>query len=120
MDYFYAGTGAPAAGLSDAYAKAKYTSAGNRFSAGLDYHFFSLAQDQKEPSGKATGKNLGSELDFVAGYALNKFAAIEWGISYMAATDNMAYAKGTTPSAVRMNPVWSYVSLNVKPVLFSK
>jgi hypothetical protein len=120
MDYFYAGTGAPASGLSDAYAKAKYTSAGNRFNVGLDYHFFSLAEDQKDPSGKATGKNLGSELDLVAGYALNKFAAIEWGLSYMAATDNMAYAKGATPSAVRMNPVWSYVSLNIKPVLFSK
>ena len=120
MDYFYAGTGAPAGGLSDAYAKAKYTSANKRFTAGLDYHYFSLANDQKDVSGNAISKYLGSEFDFVTTYGLNKVTTIEWGFSYMKATKSMEYAKGITPGTASLNPTWSYLSLIIKPEFLLK
>ncbi len=120
MDYFYAGTGSPAGGLSDVFARAKYTSDNKRFTAGLDYHFFALAERQKDISGKAIDKYLGSEFDFVTTYALNKITALEWGLSYMAATRSMEYAKGVTPGSTDLTPVWSYLSLNVKPEFLFK
>lgn len=120
MDYFYAGTGSPVGGLSDAYAKAKYSSANKRFTAGLDYHYFSLANDQNDVSGNALSKYLGSELDFITSYSLNKMTAVEWGFAYMGATKSMEYAKGVTPGSTNLNGVWSYLTLNIKPEFLFK
>jgi hypothetical protein len=38
MDYFYAGTGSPAGGLSNPFLKIKYTSTNKLLTLGLDYH----------------------------------------------------------------------------------
>jgi len=115
MDYFYAGTGSPAGGLSNPFFKIKYGSSNKRFSAGLDYHYFSLAKDQKDVNGDAVKKYLGSEFDLVTNYALNKFATIEWGFSVMAATHSMEYAKGITPGTASLTGTWSYLMINIKP-----
>jgi hypothetical protein len=120
MDYFYAGTGAPTGGLSDAFARVKYSSANKRFTTGLDYHLFALAEDQKNFSGKAIDKYLGSEFDLVTTYALNKVTGLEWGFSYMAATKSMEYAKGIGPGTASLSPVWSYLSLNIRPEFLFK
>jgi hypothetical protein len=39
--------------------------------------------------GNAVGKYLGSEFDLTSGYKLNKFTAVDLGLSYMAATRSM-------------------------------
>lgn len=120
MDYFYAATGSPAGGLNNPYAKAKYTSANKRFSSAVDYHYFALAGNQKDNDGSAVKKYLGSEFDFVNTYALNKITSVELGISYMAATKSMEYAKAITPGASNLNASWVYLQLNIKPEFLSK
>lgn len=118
MDYFYAGTGSPTGGLSNPFFKLKYVV--KNFTAGLDYHYFSLANNQKDISGKAIKKYLGSELDFVAAYDINKLTTVEWGLSYMGATRSMEYAKGITPGTANLNGYWSYLQINIRPDFFAK
>jgi hypothetical protein len=120
MDYFYAGTGSPTGGLSDPYLKVKYTSLNKNLSIGLDYHAFSLAQDQRDVNGNAIDKYLGSEFDLVTSYNLNKFTALELGISYLAASASMDYAKAITPGSANRNASWSYLQLNIRPELFTR
>ena len=115
MDYFYVGTGAPAGGLSDAYAKIKCTSLSKRLIAELDYHHFSLAKDQKDLGGNAFNKYLGSEFDLVTDYSLNKITTLEYGFSLMVANKSMEYAKNITPNTAKLTGTWSYLMIIVKP-----
>lgn len=119
MDYFYAGTGSPAGGLSNPFFKFKYTAV-NNFWLGLDYHYFALASNQKDVAGNPLKDYLGSEFDLVANCGINKFTNVEAGFSYLAASSRMEYAKNITPGTTRLNPVWSYLQLNIKPDFFSK
>ncbi|MGI4750784.1 MAG: alginate export family protein [Janthinobacterium lividum] len=120
MDYFYAGTGSPTGGLNDLYFKIKYLSINKRLNAGLDYHNFSLAENQKDVSGNAIKKFLGSEFDLYSTYSLNKFTSVEAGFSVMAATRSMEYAKNVTPGSTHLNNAWSYLQINIRPDFFSK
>ncbi|GAA4914542.1 alginate export family protein [Mucilaginibacter defluvii] len=120
MDYFYAVSGAPAGGLSDPYAKVRYTSPGKNFYAELAGHYFLLSADQKDTTGQPVNKNLGTELDFTAGYKFNKYTAVDLGFSYMAATHSMEYAKGITPGTAELQPMWAYLQLNIKPEFLNK
>ena len=120
MDYFYAGTGSPAGGLSNPFVKIKYASANKRFSSALDYHYFSLAKNQKDIAGNAINKYLGSEFDWVNTYALNKVTTLELGVSYLAASKSMEYAKNITPGTSKLNARWVYLQINIKPEFFSK
>ena len=120
MDYFYVGTGAPAGGLSDPYAKIKYTSVKKSFIAELDYHHFSLAKDQKDPNGNSINKYLGSEFDLLTDYKLNKLVTFEYGFSIMAATNSMEYAKNINPGAANLTGVWSYLMVIIKPAFLLK
>jgi hypothetical protein len=120
MDYFYAASGSPAAGLNNPFLKGKYTAPGKRFSAELAYHYFGMADDQKDVKGEALSKYLGSELDATFSYGLNKVTNVELGLSWMAATHSMEYAKGIVPGAARLNAGWAYLQVNIRPDLFSK
>ncbi|MCC8427098.1 alginate export family protein [Mucilaginibacter sp. UR6-11] len=120
MDYFYASSGSPLGGLIDPYLKLKYTSANNRLTTELAGHYFSLADNQKDINGAAVGKHLGTELDFTAGYKLNKFTGVDVGLSYMAATASMEYAKNITPLTARLKPVWAFLQINIKPEFLNK
>lgn len=120
MDYFYVGTGSPTGGLSNPFAKVKYASAGKRFTAALDYHYFALAQNQKNTGGAAINKYLGSEFDFVTTYALNKITTVEYGFSVMAATRSMEYAKSITPNTANLTGLWSYLMITIKPEFLFK
>ena len=120
MDYFYVGTGSPKGGLSNPYLKTKYTSTNKRLNASLDYHYFALAKDQKDISGNAINKYLGSEVDLVTSYSLNKFTTVEWGFSVMAASESMEYAKGIVPGTANLTATWSYLSINIKPEFLFK
>ena len=120
MDYFYAATGSPSGGLSNQFLKAKYISKNKRLAASLDYHYFSLANDQKDENGNSIKKYLGSEFDFVTVYSLNKFTSMEWGAAVMAASHNMEYAKGITPGTAKLTGFWSYLSINIIPSFLFK
>ena len=115
MDYFYAGSGSPVGGLSNPYLKIKYLTDNKRFSCELANHYFFLANNQKNISGQPIDKYLGAELDLTSNYKLNKFTTIEQGLSYMAATRSMEYAKGLAPGVNKLRPVWAYLQLNIKP-----
>ncbi|GAO44826.1 alginate export family protein [Flavihumibacter petaseus] len=115
MDYFYAGTGAPAGGLKNPYLKVKYTGKSQRFNAGLDYHYFLLANDQQDAAGKAISRYLGSEFDLLMQYQPASWATLEYGAGFMAGTTSLAYAKNLNPDAVRHNGWWTYLSLNIRP-----
>ncbi|MDF2188058.1 alginate export family protein [Paraflavitalea sp. CAU 1676] len=121
MDYFYVGTGSPAGGLQNLYGKLKYTA--NAWSAGVDVHGFWLNKDMKKADGSVIDKNLGTEVDFLLNYNLNKFTNIELGYSVMKATSSMAFAKGqATTDAVadtyRRTGTWFYAMLNIRPDFF--
>ena len=120
MDYFYAGTGSPAGGLSNPFLRIKYTSTNKLFTLGLDYHYFAFADAQKDETGKKLDSYLGSEFDFLAGYNLNKFTSLELGLSYLAATKSMEYAKNLPPGSTQLGASWAYLQLNVKPEFLSK
>ena len=120
MDYFYVGTGSPIGGLSDKYLKFKYISTNKRLNIGADYHAFNLAADQVNSSGKKLSSYLGSEIDILAGYQLNKITTIESGFSFMAASTTMEYAKNVTPGSVHKNATWAYLQINIKPDFLSK
>jgi hypothetical protein len=120
MDYFYVGTGSPTGGLSNGFAKIKYSSKNKRFAAGLDYHYFALANNMKDISGNKLNKYLGSEFDFIVNYALNKITNIEWGFCVMAATKSMEYAKGITPGTANLTGTWSYLMINIRPEFLFK
>jgi hypothetical protein len=120
MDYFYAGTGSPAGGLSNPFLRIKYTSSSKLFTLGLDYHYFAFANAQKDLSGNKLDNYLGSEIDFLAGYGLNKFTSLELGVSYLAATSSMEYAKNIPPGTAQKDATWAYIQVNLKPEFFSK
>lgn len=120
MDYFYAGSGSPTGGLSNPYLKLKYVSDNKLFSTELAGHGFMLAQDQKGADGQAIEKYLGTEFDLTTVYKLNKFTNVDLGLSYMAATRSMEYAKTLTPGTSKLHPVWAYLQLNIKPEFLNK
>ncbi|MHA4807660.1 alginate export family protein [Flavitalea flava] len=115
MDYFYAGSGSPTGGLNNPFLKWKYAATGGRFNAELGYHYFGLASEQKDIKGEPVSKYLGSEIDGVASYNLNKVTMVELGICWMAATKSMEYAKGITPGTNGLNAAWAYLQINIRP-----
>ena len=120
MDYFYAVSGSPTGGLSNPFLKLRYASANKRFTTELADHYFRLAQDQKDVNGNAINKYLGTEIDLTAGYKLNKVTMATLGVSYMAATQSMEYAKNIAPGTSRLHPVWAYLQLNITPEFLTK
>jgi len=120
MDYFYAGSGSPAAGLNNPFLKWKYTAPHGRFTAGIDYHYFALADDQADAKGNHLDKNLGSEVDGIVGYGLNSIVALEAGICWLGATASMDYAKSLAPGTTRRNASWAYLQVNIRPDFLSK
>lgn len=117
MDYFYAGTGAPAGGLNNAYFKTKFTA--NTFFLGVDYHYFQLNQAMKNASGATIGNYLGSEVDLTANYNLNKFTNVELGYSIMKASNSMSIAKGLAQTTLyNRTGNWLYLMINIRPDFF--
>jgi hypothetical protein len=120
LDYFYAGSGSPTGGLSNPYLKVKYTSPNQRFSTELASQFFYLAAEQRDVSGNPVNKYLGTEFDSTTDYKLNTFTMVELGLSYMAATSSMEYAKNLAPGSSKLSPVWAYLQFNIQPAFLNK
>ena len=120
MDYFYAGSGSATGGLNNPFLKTKYTSAHGRLTIGVDYHYFGLAAEQKDSKANPVQKYLGSEVDVITNYGLNKITSLELGACWLVATHSMEYAKGITPGTARLNATWAYLQINIRPDFLAK
>lgn len=120
MDYFYAASGSATGGLNNPFLKTKYTAPHGRLTLGLDYHYFGLAAAQKDNKGAQLNKYLGSEIDVIADYNLNKVTTLELGACWLAASRSMEYAKGITPGTARLNAAWAYLQINIRPDFLEK
>ena len=119
MDYFYVGTGSPTGGLSNTFLKGKYTA--KNFFMTLDIHDFATASTMKKSDGTDLSKSLGTEVDFVANYTMNRFTTLEFGYSIMKATDSMSIAKGQIQTQTyNKNASWAYLMINIRPDFFYK
>jgi hypothetical protein len=119
LDYFYVGTGSTTGGLSNLYAKSKYTT--KDFFMTFDIHSFATASTVKKSDGSDLSKGLGTEIDFVANYTMNRITTIEFGYSIMRATDSMSIAKGQNQALkYDNNASWAYLMINIRPVFFYK
>jgi alginate export protein len=120
MDYFYAGTGSATGGLSNPFLKSRYTARGGRFSLEVCYHYFGLAADQKDAKGNAVDKYLGSEIDGIASYRLNKITGVEAGLCGLWVSNSMDYAKGIAAGTTRRSASWAYLQIDIKPDFLTK
>ena len=110
MDFFYAPTGSPAAGLKNYYLKSKFTA--KAFFITADLHHFDTYHSLDATSQKA----LGDELDLAVNYSLNKFTNIELGFSIMKATNAMPIAKGQSLAHnYDKTPQFGYLMVNIRP-----
>ena len=120
MDFFYSTTGSAPGGLMNPHVKIQYNSENKRLVLALKYHYFALASAMKDNSGNALPSYLGSELDAVLLYSLNKITTLEWGGSLLFASKSMEYAKGIPPGTSKLNGQWLFLQLNIKPELILK
>ncbi|TKB97942.1 hypothetical protein FA046_09535 [Pedobacter cryophilus] len=111
LDYFYAPTGSPAAGLKDYYFKTKFTA--NTFYIIADYHLFETAN----AIAVSNTKKLGDEVDLAINYTVNKFTTIELGYSIMKGTNTLVATKAQAGAASTYNKTgqFGYVMLNIRP-----
>ena len=113
MDFFYAPTGSPAAGLKNYYVKSKFTA--NQFFLTADLHHFDSYHSMTGTSKKA----LGDELDLAVNYTLNKFTSLELGYSIMKATSAMPVAKAQSLAVdYDKTPQFGYLMINIRPDFF--
>ncbi|TAF75818.1 MAG: hypothetical protein EAZ53_05050 [Bacteroidetes bacterium] len=134
MDYFYVGTGGPAAGLQNFYLKGKYTH--KSFFVSLDAHAFFSQNSMKYVSKtgaltetKTGVMNLGTEFDLICNVHVNKFVNLEAGYSVFLSTEATEFAKNGTPGVRAWNGSrstdsfnqWGYLMINIRPdFLFQK
>lgn len=117
MDYFYVGTGAPTGGLNNAYFKVKYTA--KDFYVTADYHNFALNAPMKKSDGAVIDSQLGTEIDLIANYNLNKFTNLELGYCLMNGTNSLAIAKGQDlTKSYDKTGTWAYLMINIRPDFF--
>jgi hypothetical protein len=117
MDYFYVADGFGPNGLIDYYLKAKYKAKDN-LTLSLDAHRFVLPSAVLAADGTAMEKALGTELDFVASYALTKAVNIEGGYSAMFSTATLASAKVKNVKNAAETSSWAYLMISIKPAEF--
>lgn len=115
MDYFYVGNHGGSVGLNDLNATIAYKN--GKFSAKLIPHMFSAAAPvYNNTTGDKMNASLGTEIDFVMGYAISKGVKVNVGYSQMFATDTMVDIKGGNKDE---NSNWGWVMFTFKPKLFS-
>ncbi|WP_119079568.1 alginate export family protein [Chitinophaga alhagiae] len=107
MDYFYVASGFGNKGLQDYYLRGQYKPS-SKWMIGVDVHqFFSAAS-----------YNFGMEADVSATCQLSKFVAVEGGYSHFRSTSHLAAAKNVADA--QNSHHWAWLSLNIKPELFSR
>jgi hypothetical protein len=114
MDYFYVADGFGANGLTDYYLRAKFKAKDN-LTFSLDAHEFVLPSAVTDSDGNELTKNLGTEFDFVFGYAITKAINIEGGYSAMLSTETMSSPKVKNVKRAADFSDWAYLMISIKP-----
>tara|TARA_R110002049_G_scaffold2821_4_gene22820 strand:- start:738 stop:2000 length:1263 start_codon:yes stop_codon:yes gene_type:complete len=110
MDYFYVGNHNNNVGLLDLYANAKLL-INEKSNLSFAFHNFSAVAE----IGTNIEKQLGTELDIVYGYKLQKEVNILAGYSHLFASQGMEIIKGNTDGNSNN---WGWIMLTINPVLF--
>ena len=110
MDYFYVGNHGNSVGLVDIYAKLA-TKLSDKSSLTGFLHSFSAQAE----IGDGIDKKLGTELDLVYGYKMNKDVTIGAGYSHMFAAEGLESLRNNTTGNGNN---WAWVMVTIKPTLF--
>lgn len=109
MDYFYVASGFGNKGLQDYYLRTTYKPSG-KWTVGADVHqFFS-----------ASSTSFGTEADLSATCQLTKFIAFEGGYSHFWSTSYLTSTGVKNVVNAQSNSNWAFLSVNIKPELFSR
>jgi len=114
MDYFYVGNYKNTVGLQDAFLKFGYTT--KKWQFNVMPHVFNAANTVVDANKNEMNNYLGTEVDFTASYAVQKYVAISGGYSQMFGTDTLQRLKG---GDVDHTNNWAWVMVNVNPQIFS-
>ena len=115
MDYFYVGNHINSVGLQDAYLKLNYTSKKWKFA--FMPHVFCAPNTVLDANNNKMDSYLGTELDFTAGYTVQKDIVVSGGYSQMFATETLERVKNV-PSAANTNN-WAWVMVSINPRIFT-
>lgn len=114
MDYFYVGNHINNVGLSDAFLKLNYTQ--NKWQFSLTPHLFSAPNTVLDGSNTKMDSYLGTEIDFTAGYAIQKDIVASAGYSQMFGTSTLERLKGGNAGNTNN---WVWVMVSFSPKLFT-
>lgn len=113
MDYFYVGNNLNSVGLLDIYATFGYSN--KKFSIQIIPHFFTSAASIQTIN--STLRNyLGTEIDAVVSYKIDKNIHLQGGFSKIFATKSLEFIKGENNTE---SNYWSWLMLTFKPTLFT-
>ncbi|SHL76389.1 alginate export family protein [Flavobacterium xinjiangense] len=115
MDYFYVGNHLNSVGLQDAYLKLNYTQ--NKWQFNVIPHVFCAPNTVLDATNKKMDCYLGTELDFTAGYTIQKDIVASAGYSQMFGSGTLERIKNVADASNTNNWVWAMVSFS--PRLFS-
>jgi hypothetical protein len=114
MDYFYVGNYKNTVGLQDAFLKFGYTT--KKWQFNVIPHVFTAANTVVDANKNEMNNYLGTEVDFTASYAVQKYVTVSGGYSQMFGTDTLQRLKG---GDVDHTNNWAWVMVNVNPQIFS-
>ena len=115
MDNFYVGNHKNSVGLQDVYAKFIYDK--NKWQVTLSPHlFYSAASVYNMTTLEEQDNYLGTEIDVVGSYKLDKNFVISVGVSKMLGSDTMEVLKGGNNNT---SSNWAWVMASFNPQLFS-
>jgi hypothetical protein len=115
MDYFYVANGFGRNGLVNYFMKAKYVPKESLVLT-LDVHGFESAGTLKDN----LTAYLGTEIDFTAKYNLTNVVGLEFGYSYLKATETMASSQVKNVANFNENAHWAYLMINITPNFLTK
>lgn len=113
MDYFYVGNHQNTVGLQDLYLKLNLKQ--NNWNFGLHPHLFYSAAKMYNSDVQKINSYLGTELDFIADYQLQKDIRLSGGYSHLFSSKNLEYLKGTDNSK---NNQWAWIMVSIQPTIF--
>lgn len=114
MDYFYVGNHQNSVGLLDIYGKMTYSK--EKFSLSVVPHFFSSTAEIINTDKIVQDDYLGTELDFSAGYAINRSISVHAGYSQMFSSESLEILKKGERDGIQN---WAWIMVDFSPDWFS-
>ncbi|MBV6644884.1 MAG: alginate export family protein [Cyclobacteriaceae bacterium] len=116
MDYFFVGNSNANSGLIDIYAKLKLKT-GNRSALLIHAHEFLAEAELKAVDGSDASAMLGTEVDLVYNFNIDKNVNLKIGYSQLLAASSMELIKSGDKDEMNY---WAWTMLTIKPTLFEK